>query len=128
MENSELTDLLGAVDVRQLGKLTNDKEEILFLIRSISAARYADEAYLASVAYSLLLLAKWNGMHYLSFETRKDKHANYTDLAYSMVKICLTNYSIQKKIVVLLGMIWDKSQTERIDICAIIRKIYNVKK
>lgn len=64
-----------------------------------------DEGNLTILCKTLFGLANKYNMRVNRLEVREDTdNKTLSDTVYSMAKICMTHYSIQKKIIILIGM------------------------
>lgn len=82
------------------------------------------EDKLAIISIHLLSLANAYNMdlHSLTLDKKLCKFFNYEDLIKGMLKVAMSQYNIQKKIIVLLGMIFCYCLRFNIDVVHYIKK------
>lgn len=88
------------------------------------------EDNMAKCAIFLFRLANKYHMNVKSLKLEEEtRNKNFEELVYSMVKISMTHYRIEKKIIILLGMLCSFCISEKIDLLWFVNKrlLINVK-
>lgn len=92
--------------------------------------QYTMEDNMAKCAIFLFRLANKYHMNVKSLKLEEEtRNKNFEELVYSMVKISMTHYRIEKKIIILLGMLCSFCISEKIDLLWFVNKrlLINVK-